>query len=896
MKKTFLTLMLATCSFVMFAQTWKSLRYNSYQYGLEHNPLKGYATMWDVHTSDPENPSYIPYSIQGKLFKFNEILTGRDSITNQYIYNWALVDTFVHRQGRMGKHVYLQVNIDPVDTAKILDLPKFIMDALKIPDSITGDSNLVYPNKKTITPNWNHPVLYNAMLDFVEKFGNRYNNDPRVFLVSMGLYGMWGEWHIFPHEKKYPRLEMNKANRDTLANRFARFFPNKQILGRYPGSFSNPERFGYSDGLFFEHSIGQPFWYFQNVLNDGGVGENWKNRPIGGEISPDIQYKIFEQYPNATGSVFIPKKNKFYDIQRADSTLKKLHTTWLFANYLFENPASNNITTADVKNNAVRLSQFMGYNFYAQSYLLTVNAGIPKLELNIQNKGVAPIYENWDVEFAVIDANKNLISLKKQKWDLNQILPSNSVTTKSITSTISVVDGNYTVVLRVINPLEQYSTNAPPLRFANETQDMHRKGWLSIANVTITNGQIVQSLEAIVQSPYGGKNRTIPGNIEAEEYDNGGMTIAYLDDTLRFGNVNNIYRSYDKVDILRKSKASNNFAVGYSNNGEWLEYTVDVKESRFYKITLGYFSAANKRGGLKVTLDGTEIATISGMQNLSNWVTRATVALENIYIPQGKDKTLRLEFVNGAGFDLDNIRFEAQPFIVDGDYALKSVSGAYLKATGSSNPLNSSTTLAGDSTKWKFTHIGNDIYRIGSVQFNNNWMEIPFGYTSAGSTVATTWYTGYGDHLKWKVSLVNGKFMFVPLHSLGNALDAEIANPALVKIDTKDTANLDQLFELIAQGSNFKLVSKEEEEQKVSLQIVEVYPNPASDKINIYIPEAKTLHTTIELFDALGKSMRFIDNAEVTTQLDLSSISCDLIFFRIVNNQRSEIFKVIHEK
>ncbi len=911
MKKSLATLMLVTCSFVMYAQTWKNLRYNSYQYGLEHNPLKGYATMWDVRTSDPENPDYIPYSIQGKLFKFNEILIGFDTITNQYVYNWTLVDNFVQQQGALGKHVYLQVNIDPVNN-QVLDLPQFIMDALKIPDPITGDSNLVFPNNKTIIPNWNHPVLYSAMTDFVEKFGAKYNADPRVFLVSMGLYGMWGEWHIFPHQVKYPYLEMNKPNRDTLANRFARYFPNKQILGRYPSSFNNPTRFGYSDGLFFEHSIGQPSWYFQNVLNNNGAGETWKNHPIGGEISPDIQDTLFDQYPNAIGNVFIPKKNNFYDIQRADSTLKKLHATWLFAHYLF----SNENMTANIKNNAVRLSQFMGYTFYAKNYLLTANAGIPKLELKIQNRGVAPIYENWDVEFAVIDANGNLTSLKTQKWDLNKILPSNSTTAKLITSNISVLDGNYAVVVRVINPLEQYSTKAPPLRFANQTQDMHLKGWLSIADITITNGKVVQSLEAIVKSPYGGKNRSIPGNIEAEEYDNGGMNVAYFDDAVRNGNVNGIYRTYDKVDIVRKAKASNNFVVGYSKNGDWLEYTVDVKESRLFNITLNYFCASNNAGGLRVTLDGNEIAVISGMKHLINWENRGTIALGNVYIPQGQNKTLRLEYVNGAGFDIDNIQFEAQQLITDGAYALKSVSGAYLNATGLSNPLNSSTILAGDTSKWNITHLGNDIYRLESVQFNNNRMEIPNGNCNSGLAVATTWYQGPDDHLKWKASMINGKLMFEPLHCLGNALDAEIMNPTLVKIDTKDTSNLDQLFELIPQGSNFKLLSTGEQkepiqivkpktrfeeqsstnEQKAPLQMVMIYPNPATDHINIYVPEANTLRTTIELFNPQGKSILILDNVEANTKLDLSTISDDLIFVRIVNNQRSEIFKVIHKR
>ena len=43
--------------------------YNPNQSGLENNPLKGFATMW--------NPSNnFPHSIQGKLFGLNEVIFG----------------------------------------------------------------------------------------------------------------------------------------------------------------------------------------------------------------------------------------------------------------------------------------------------------------------------------------------------------------------------------------------------------------------------------------------------------------------------------------------------------------------------------------------------------------------------------------------------------------------------------------------------------------------------------------------------------------------------------------------------------------------------------------------------------------------------------------------------
>ncbi len=79
------------------------------------------------------------------------------------------------------------------------------------------------------------------------------------------------------------------------------------------------------------------------------------------------------------------------------------------------------------------------------------------------------------------------------------------------------------------------------------------------------------------QSPYLGTPATIPGIIEAENYDLGGSTIAYND--LTSANQGNSYRT-DEVDIEPCSEGGYN--VGWISDGEWLEYTVNVQEARNY--------------------------------------------------------------------------------------------------------------------------------------------------------------------------------------------------------------------------------------------------------------------------------------------------------------------------
>ena len=56
------------------------------------------------------------------------------------------------------------------------------------------------------------------------------------------------------------------------------------------------------------------------------------------------------------------------------------------------------------------------------------------------------------------------------------------------------------------------------------------------------------------------------------------------------------YRKNTQVDIEKRGDASNGYGVGWINAGEWLNYTVEVKESGTYDIKIPV--AAQKVGGL----------------------------------------------------------------------------------------------------------------------------------------------------------------------------------------------------------------------------------------------------------------------------------------------------------
>jgi hypothetical protein len=90
-------------------------------------------------------------------------------------------------------------------------------------------------------------------------------------------------------------------------------------------------------------------------------------------------------------------------------------------------------------------------------------------------------------------------------------------------------------------------------------------------------------------SPFGGTAWAIPGTVQAEDFDLGGQSVGYYDNSP--GNSGGKYRSTD-VDIEASSVGYN---VGWVGAGEWLRYTVNVVTSGTYTLTARV--ASNGSGG-----------------------------------------------------------------------------------------------------------------------------------------------------------------------------------------------------------------------------------------------------------------------------------------------------------
>lgn len=158
--------------------------------------------------------------------------------------------------------------------------------------------------------------------------------------------------------------------------------------------------------------------------------------------------------------------------------------------------------------------------------------------------------------------------------------------------------------------------------------------------------------ETIPQEPYSFVF-TLPGKIEMEDYDLGGQGIAYYDKDVE--NQGEAYRN-DGVDIVTVDSISDakGYAIGYTQEGEWTEYSIAVEK------TAPYFYKAHVASGLDfssfiIMVDGKQVADTVKIPQTDSWNTYTTVDGKTSEIEAG-EHILRVR-ISGAYANIDWIAF-----------------------------------------------------------------------------------------------------------------------------------------------------------------------------------------------------------------------------------------------
>ena len=149
--------------------------------------------------------------------------------------------------------------------------------------------------------------------------------------------------------------------------------------------------------------------------------------------------------------------------------------------------------------------------------------------------------------------------------------------------------------------------------------------------------------------PYGDAPASIPGTIEAENYNKGGADKAYMD--LSKGNEGGKFRK-DDVDINQPNMG---IAVGHNQKTEWLKYTVNVAADGEYEIS-ALVAGENGTGSFVLYMDDVQIG--SEIANEGKGFDNFTEVSGGKATLKAGDHELKLEITNDW-IDIDNITFKA---------------------------------------------------------------------------------------------------------------------------------------------------------------------------------------------------------------------------------------------
>jgi glucose/arabinose dehydrogenase len=171
---------------------------------------------------------------------------------------------------------------------------------------------------------------------------------------------------------------------------------------------------------------------------------------------------------------------------------------------------------------------------------------------------------------------------------------------------------------------------------------------LSVSNAAGSNsktGTLQADNCSSAQTPFGGSPAIIPGRVEAEAYDTDGEGIAYHD--LSTGNAGGAFRN-NGVDI--QGAAGSNYNVGWTEAGEWLEYTVNVTVHADYDII---FKVATPYDNKVIHLEqnGVNITGPIAVPNTGGFQNWQTVTVSHIHLHENISE-LRVHFEsNDINFD-----------------------------------------------------------------------------------------------------------------------------------------------------------------------------------------------------------------------------------------------------
>ena len=347
------------------------------------NPLKGFVPYLRADTT-------FPHSLEWDYTKLSDVMTGP---TN---FNWAPFEAKLAAAASRGHQFFARFYLEW--PGKKTGVPRYLIDAGLPMRTWTNTNTRPWPAAVDHTPDYEAPRLRNALTNFIHALGRRYDGDPRLGVVGLGLLGTWGEWHNSPHDEWFA----SKVVQREVMDAYEAAFKKTKLVARYPAG-TNDVRYadnstrliGYHDDSFAWATIHTgrrvDAWFFETRLRSSDTLVKWRTQPIGGEVRPEVWKCLFDE-PSCA-----PIGQEF------DRCVEVTHASWLCNEGVFRGQIQG-----AARERAIRAVQRMGYELHIASAALAVTAHQLDVSLAVTNTGVAPFYSigRWNSPRSTPAANR----------------------------------------------------------------------------------------------------------------------------------------------------------------------------------------------------------------------------------------------------------------------------------------------------------------------------------------------------------------------------------------------------------------------------------------------------------------------------------------------------------
>lgn len=372
-------------------------------------------------------------------------------------YNWAMIDKALKTAAERGQQLILR--IAPYGTGENRDVPKWVREKFgpEKPDSLKDH------------PRWrvsaNDQRYVDLFTDMVRDLGRRYDGHPDLHLVDLSIVGYWGEGAGSANLEQWAR--------EALVDAYIEAFPNTHMDMLLTDEKTNKYGRSRADVGWRVDCIGDlGFWaedqggwthmwdYYPQGIIGYGMEDAWKKAPISLEIC---------------GTLLSWRDRQGYGVEEV--------------RYIFDQALKWHISSFNAKSSAVppewwpevnRWLKKMGYRYVLRRISYpdkTRPHGRLPFRTWWENKGVAPIYENYTLAMRMVGPKRTEVFYLDE--DMRDWMPGDIVWNDAIYMPYDMPPGEYELQIAILDP----RTLEPAVKIAIEGR--RSDGWYPLDKVVV---------------------------------------------------------------------------------------------------------------------------------------------------------------------------------------------------------------------------------------------------------------------------------------------------------------------------------------------------------------------------------------------------------------------------